>query len=102
MQNNEYASEQWGRLYSLRTRFPAGPAGRLRAGLPAPQKPVGFRPHATSARHAIVSWFLQGSRRLRYFSRAFSPDTNIDHYKSPTEIDMPDTEQDRPRFLEDI
>ncbi|MGA2269905.1 MAG: hypothetical protein ABSH44_15660 [Bryobacteraceae bacterium] len=30
----------WGRLFSLRTRFPAGPAGRkagLRAGLPAPQ-----------------------------------------------------------------
>ncbi len=28
MQNNEYGSEHRGRLYSLRTRFPAGPAGR--------------------------------------------------------------------------
>jgi len=28
MQDNEYAPERWGRLYSLRTRFPAGPAGR--------------------------------------------------------------------------
>jgi len=27
-QNNDYASEQWGRLYSLRTRWKAGPAGR--------------------------------------------------------------------------
>jgi len=28
MQNNECAPERWGRLYSLWTRFPAGPAGR--------------------------------------------------------------------------
>jgi len=28
MQNNEFASEQWGRLYSRRTRFPVGPAGQ--------------------------------------------------------------------------
>ena len=27
-QNNDYASEQWGRLYSLRTCWKAGPAGR--------------------------------------------------------------------------
>ena len=43
--NNDYAPERRGRVYSLRTRIAAGPAGREAGQDARPTKAVGFRPH---------------------------------------------------------
>src|SRR5713101_3213161 len=69
MQNNQYGSEQWGRLYSLRTRI-------------SPRKPVGFRPRSKSRMRltwcvAVVALALLAPPSLRTYPLDGAASTGI-------------------------